>query len=277
VSFPLGSYEDATARTGGSVGAVEVKTAWRILDFSAGDRVDRFFVLDARVFVPGSETVTGQDLCFPATLGLVGMHVLHRTTSPENLPQDWMWSTFEHVDNAPLATNAADPAVFQPGPAECDPPSRAGEGFSFFDPACTAPECTPNSPPALVIGDSGYLWETSPPYARRYAIDGRFGTQIVRCFEIFPETEDLNLTFQRQLRGTPFANYRLVNTQWQGGIEDPEVENGNIPRYLGNSVIESYIQSTASCLECHAQAQTTAGQDANFSFLLGLAALPKAE
>jgi hypothetical protein len=45
-------------------------------------------------------------------------------------------------------------------------------------------------------------------------------------------------------------------------------ENGNIPRYLANTVIETFNRGDSSCLECHAMATTTAGQDANFSFLL---------
>ena len=32
VSFPLGSYVDDVTASGGSVGAIEIKSAWRILD-----------------------------------------------------------------------------------------------------------------------------------------------------------------------------------------------------------------------------------------------------
>ena len=39
----------------------------------------------------------------PVTLGLVGLHIVHKTDSE---PQ-WIWSTFEHVNNVPAA---ADPA-----------------------------------------------------------------------------------------------------------------------------------------------------------------------
>ncbi len=144
--------------------------------------------------------------------------------------------------------------------------------FSFFDPACVG--CVPNSPPVLPAGETEFLWARSPPHARRYATEGRFSTQVVRCWSIFPETDAVNAAFQQALEGTPWANYRLINSQWQGGVEDPVLENGNIPRFLSNSTLETYVQGDASCLVCHGAAQTAVpGQDANFSFLLRLAAL----
>ena len=73
-----------------------------------------------------------------------------------------------------------------------------------------------------------------------------------------------------------WANYRLINSQWQGGIENPLTENGNIPRFLSNTTLETYIQDNASCLDCHRYATTAVGQDANFSFLLQLPLLMSA-
>lgn len=269
VSFPLGFYTDVVAKTGGSVGAMEIKTAWRILDATKGDDPSRFFVQPSLVFVPAGNTESGEDLCFEAELGLVGMHIIQRTTGPVNFDQDWMWSTFEHVDNAPVATNAADRTSTAEGPTDCTPPRGAGE-YSFFNPRCTQADCAPNTAPTLGTGEVNYLWASDPPYARRYLTSGGYGTQVVDCWETFPETAELNRVFQAKLAGTVFANYRLVNTQWQGGIEDPVTENGNIPRYLSNTTLETYIQNDASCLDCHRQATTAVGQDANFSFLLGL-------
>ncbi len=52
--------------------------------------------------------------------------------------------------------------------------------------------------------------------------------------------------------------------------EAPRVWQWQHPRFLGNAVLETYIQNDASCLECHASATTAVGQDANFSFLLQL-------
>lgn len=267
VSFPTGFYADETARTGGLPGAVELKATWRILLREKRDDFTRYYHQPARVFVPGSENVSGEDICFEATLGLVAFHLIQRTSGPPRQDQDWMWSTFEHIDNAPLADDPAAADTFQASTDQCA--SSSTDGWSFFNPACT--DCTANEPPALREGESSYLWNASPPWAARYATDDQYGTQVVACREIYSETADLNALYHERLEGTVWTNYRLINTQWQGGIEDPETENGNIPRFLGNPVVETYIQGSSSCLECHAQAETATGADANFSFLLGLA------
>lgn len=283
VSFPRGHYDDREGQTGGAVGAIEIKSSWRILDTTgdgAGEEAGRFFTTPALVFVAGEDSVSGEPFCFEATLGLVGFHVIQRTMGPysqsmtgdglQPFPQDWMWSTFEHVDNAPLATNAKAPTTLEPGPKVCEPPADAGDGYSFFNPACDVGTCPPNDPPQKIDGEDTYKWNTEPPYAARYATDGQYGTQVVRCRSVYEETADLNRYFQQALDGTVWAHYRLINTQWMGGKESPG-ENGNIPRFLANTTIETYNQADSSCLDCHKFARTTAGQDANFSFLLGLA------
>ena len=76
VEFPLGFYVDDQMRTGGSVGAIEIKSAWRILDTSMGDELDRFYHQEAKVYVSASASQSGEAFCFKATLGLVGMHIL---------------------------------------------------------------------------------------------------------------------------------------------------------------------------------------------------------
>ena len=280
VSFPQGFYANLSTRSGGSVGAMEVKFAWRILDASKGDQLDRFYTMPALVFVPAATSSSGQAFCFKATLGLVGMHIIQRTTIPgvqgsaSDFGADWIWSTFEHDDNAPFAATPGDPTSTSPVPTPCVPPANAGN-YSFFNPACTGPACTPNGAPTPTTG-KGFIWNTSPPYASQYANDGQYGTQVVRCWNIFSETEEVNANFRSKLAGTVWANYRLINSQWQGGIENPLTENGNIPRFLANTTLETYIQDNASCLDCHKYATTAVGQDANFSFLLQLPLLMSA-
>jgi len=270
VSFPLGFYDDPDDATGGSTGAMEIKAAWRILYPSLGDDPNRFYNIQARVYVPAGESKDGTAFCFEARLGLVGFHVIQRTTDPQDggARQSWNWATFEHVDNAPLATNAGDPATTDAGPTTCEPPDTDTR-YSFYDPACTG--CTPNGPPPTPSPGSGYLWESTAPYGREYANPGGFGTQVVRCWRIYDETRELNERFQQAFTGSVWANYRLLNTQWQSSLDIPPFDPISIPTYLGNAVIETYIQSESDCLGCHAFATTTAGQDANFSFLLSYA------
>ena len=307
VSFPLGFYADPVKRTGGSVGAIEIKTSWRMLDPKKDD-LTRFYTVRGIVYVDAQNTVSRKPLFIASTMGLVGMHIMQRVTGPYSFTtrqptgqQFWIWSTFEHVDNAPLAANARDATdIALPLPASGTAPATVDRTYSFYNPAYKGPT---NIAPALKPGESNFLWNDKPPYAARYAIDGKYGTQVVRDWKIFPETAKVSQSYQGQLSGdsvskyfrgllggTVWANYELVGTQWMGGIEQPTTENGNIPRYLSNTTLETYIQFVStqgesmnticqypyppnflpegSCMSCHQCAQTAVGQNANFSFQL---------
>ena len=91
---------------GGGNGSIEIKAAWRIIDRAKGDDSSRYYTQNALLAVPGDLVRGGKPFCSPVTVGLVGMHILQRNpvdaNNPELLPQ-WMWATFEHSDNAPLA------------------------------------------------------------------------------------------------------------------------------------------------------------------------------
>lgn len=100
---------------------------------------------------------------------------------------------------------------------------------------------------------------------------GGFGTQVVRCWAIYEEAVGVNTVFVSALAGTVWEYYRLLGTQWQSESDIPPFTLFSISRCLGNSTHETYIQSTSDCLGCHTSAKTTAGADANFSFLLGAA------
>ncbi len=261
VSFPLGYYDDPAARTGGAVGAIETKAAWRIIDTAHGDDPSRYFTVERRVLVPADSSASRRDFCFAAKLGLVGFHVMTRTTT-KGQPQDWIWSTFEHVDNAPLAATPTEQTAHEMD--ECRAPAGLAARYSFFDAGCQrdGKPCLANAPPPFA---RHYRWSTTAPYARAY---GEFGTQVVRCWNDYPETEQVNAEFQRALAGTPWANYRLVNTQWDAHGDGYPVVPKPTPERLANSVAETYAQGSSSCTTCHASA-TALGRDANFSFLLG--------
>ena len=244
---------------------------WRLLDATLGDDPSRYYTVEGTIYVDAGSSASGQAFTVDATLGLVGFHAIQRTTGPytstgSSFPQDWLWTSFEHVDNAPLAANArAADDISLPLPSSAQPPAGVSKTYSFFDPDYDGPTNAPPKPP--------YKWATEPPYAQAYANAGKYGTQVVRGWEVYPSTQALNELWQAKLAGTVWANYFLIGNQWQGGVEDPSTENGNIPRYLSNTTLETYIQyeSFGSCIDCHGHARTAAGQDANFSFLLGLA------
>ena len=66
--------------------SIELKGAWRVLTDS--DDISRYYAVRALV-----ETEDGSYA--EETMGLVGLHIMQKT---ETFPQ-WVWSTFEHVDN----------------------------------------------------------------------------------------------------------------------------------------------------------------------------------
>ena len=89
-----------------------------------------------------------------------------------------------------------------------------------------------------------------------------------------PWTQCLNSTMQAKLAGTVWANYRLVTTQWPGG--SPSAGGSPfIPANLTNTTMETYIQNSNSCMDCHSAAQTAGSLpqsggpvSAAFSYLL---------
>ena len=83
LTFPAGRFAD------NKLGAIELKLAWRILD-PATDDYSRYLTQPAYV-ASGADTPVWTRVM----VGLVGFHIAQKTeTSPQ-----WIWSTFEHIDN----------------------------------------------------------------------------------------------------------------------------------------------------------------------------------
>lgn len=129
-------------------GAFEVKLAWKILE--AGDDPARYLSMPAVV----ATAVNDQQVDKNVRVGLVGMHIAHKSKSS---PQ-WIWSTFEQVDNL-----------------DVDPVAHPKLKPSFFDPGC--PTCVPNQEPSKKNGN----WVPSPK------------TQAVRAIPIPNDKRDLNV------------------------------------------------------------------------------------
>lgn len=81
--------------------------------------------------------------------------------------------------------------------------------------------------------------------------------------------------------GSVFANYMLVGSQWGFVTVAPHPIQGFLPKYIANTLIETYLQrakdsGASSCMACHIQAtlpnQTgVTNVPSDFSFLPGLA------
>ena len=242
VSFPIANPSPAP----GTVGSIVLKTAWRILDATKGDDLSRYHKLDAFVYTPPSDSPATKATCEKKTLGLVGFHVAHKTASA---PQ-WVWSTFEQVDNVQVGQNA--PPGLKP---------------TFFNPDCK--NCPVNKPPPRPWNPNV---QTTP-------------SQVVRVIPIDDATKQLNAQWQGFLvnvnKNSVWQYYQLVSTQWPTqpapsptpNPYDPHPTGAPAPQFLANTTVETYIQgkvpnTSSSCIMCHNNATTTSGKFADFSYLL---------
>lgn len=250
ISFPNGpsSY--------GSVGAIEIKAAWKVLSQTEINS-KRFYTTSAIVFNNDAGSPSpGKN---PVTLGLVGLHIIHKTRQQPT----WIWSTFEHVDN------------LKPPPG-----SPFGRKASFFNPGCPPATCPPN------------VQTAATPYTELNS-SGMPINKPVQVMRINPvgdsDADSLNKTFRALLQGSVWANYQLISTQWVG-------EAGTLPKppFLANMTLETFIQmpkppsdgpipfpspgynpfapgiASSSCLKCHSVATTASGKaKGDFSFMLG--------
>jgi hypothetical protein len=197
------------------IGAIELKLAWKIID--QADIPSRFYTMEA--YIPDKD----QNIWVKKTVGLVGMHIAHKTLSSDQ----WVWSTFEHVDN--LQVNDMEVLKYTEEGKILEP--------SFNNPNC--PTCPVNVEPELDA-------------------QGLLRTQVMRLIPIPETAESLNFQVQPLLaaEGSVWQYYELINTQYATNPTSPPTspdhglpenitnKSGGMPTpvYLVNSVIETYDQ-----------------------------------
>ena len=251
---PSGSNERKT------YGPIEVKAAWKVL--TDKDNRERYHTRTVEIAWP-KPGQKGSYLCKQYTMGLVGLHIAHKT---QNAPQ-WIWSTFEQVDN------------------------YKGEQPSFNDPHCPAEKCKPNFQPDDPEGG----WNGDPRIRQipsTQVVAGEGSAAAVRT-----DAAKLNAEVRQKLAGmgSVWQYYELVSTQWPSVpyikgkpaavLEKATLVNqgaGQIPHLLANSTMETYLMgpdqdsNTSSCMLCHSKARTTNRKlKADFTYLLQ-EAFPKA-
>ena len=231
---PGGAISMPASREPSTLGSMMLKATWR--QMTAKDELDRYYVVDAYLYNSATQK------CDPAKMGLVGFHIAQKLW---NFPE-WIWSTFEQVDNVRRGPGAS-----------------AKTQISFNNGTDT---------PATVGGFANRPKVKAPPLAPRKS---RTPVQVTR-FNPIPDTpagwstRDLNKTYQKLLAGTVWRNYELVITQWPTKPEQFLIQNkgGVYPQDSGqpfpangatNAVLETYFQSAAdaagsggnSCMSCH--------------------------
>jgi hypothetical protein len=296
----------STSPTGAN-GSIEIKTSWRIINQSAGDNPSRYYIQKAIITVPGDLVSNGKQVCAIVNLGLVGMHIIQRNpmsppVSPDalapiypdngNLLPQWIWATFEHVDNVPMAQSpcnvangCAQKANWLNHPSCGAAAPNALVRYSFYDQKSIA-QGTNIAP---VPSAKTFLWNSTSPYAKASTAVATAMPQATRCWSIYPTTTQLNAQWQSALAvvKTPLQNYMLIGTQWGGRVESREgnpLPTDAVPAMLSNTTLETYIQNytkatslggPGSCVSCHGDFATLAvgnpAPPSDFSFLPGLA------
>ncbi len=249
------------------VGSIAIKASWRLMTEADTPAVRaRYYVVkDAEVVDVAKSLAAGQVVCSPADVGLVGFHIMVKT---RYRPQ-WLWSTFEQIDNVPPA-----------GEGEAREPDAkdAGAPYSFFDAA--HPE---RALPLLGSPETKPISMSNPPKLDPEPM------QVTRRHPVHPSTMAMNRAYWALpgIKGTVWEHYMLVASQWPTMPAPPGPQNDgrffpgltvdpNTPKEnyqssndaaegeenLVNTTMETYLQDApSSCMSCHAGVANSRGRD----------------
>lgn len=251
VNFTCGSL--ASGSKPAVEGAIMVKASWKVIDPS---EKSQFHSEEVVVCSPPVKE-GGKPVCELKTMGLVGLHIAHKTKSASQ----WLWSTFEHVDNAPT-----------------DADVRSGNlkpKYNFYNPKCTAQAC-----PANAI----------PPRPWVPALVSSFHSQVVRNnmfnLPIYAASASArNGDAWKLLLGvnpnSVWRNYELISTMWPTDPGNCAAVPGDplgapAPTFMANTTLETYLQKSnppqpnvsSQCIECHNNATMTVPVPSDFTYIL---------
>lgn len=249
-----------------NIGSIEIKAAWRILDANDTPATrKRFYVVpDAWVLDVAKSLQAGSAVCSRHDVALVGLHIVIKTTYR---PQ-WIWSSFEHIDNVPPIGSGESR----------EPDARdAAAPYSYNDPSKGETNLDPpfGSPGTESVSGS------HPPQVEPQPM------QVVRQHLIHPGIMAINRAYWAlpAIRDTVFANYMLVMTQWPTAPQPNSPENdgaffpgartqpntvvdfyqlpgATLPdTNVANTTMETYQQDSSSCMACHHAVANTQGHD----------------
>ncbi|MFY9972147.1 MAG: hypothetical protein WAK41_22340 [Roseiarcus sp.] len=242
------------------VGSIAVKAAWRPLSEADTPAVRaRYYVESAEIVDVAKTLAAGRIVCTKAEVALVGLHIVIKTKSRAQ----WVWSTFEHVDNVPPA-GAGEPDA-----------KDAGAPYSYFDPS------KPKKlwPPLGTANTMPVDW-TNPPRLDPARM------QVVRRYPIHAGTMALNRAYWALpgVKGTVWEHYMLVAAQWPTSAAPPGPDNdgaffpggkdvskaaeesyrstAKAQENLVNTTMETYLQDLpSSCIACHQALSNARGRD----------------
>lgn len=267
-----------------AMGAMTLKLAW-MEEPLAGQK---YHAEDLLVYTPGYRNITGRASCELRTMHLVGMHIAHKTARQ----QAWVWSTFEHVKNAPDCSGLP-PMGAQKPLVNTGCPESLTEDWNLARADCAGGECaacnqtpTSNAAPGECQNPNA---ESSPGWCLDQPPAAEAGysrlCRQVPVEENYPDAAARNLAWAATLGpDSVWSSYQLISTQWmavsrdQGcanvqkefetsksrELQQPQVAVDADPGggtvvptrpFLGNTSMESYERS--NCNACHSRAKLT--------------------
>lgn len=225
------------------MGAMVLKLAWMDVQGPVASNsldLSTYHTEDLLVYTPSYRNSTGVESCEVRKMAMVGMHIEHKTLNQPN----WIWSTFEHIDNAPSCTKLL------PGPntgvTNTNCPLSVSDSYNFFgmecnnNPACA--EC--NTGPASNAPEDACKNPTADPKVAGWCLD--LGPAAVKgksrlCRQVpvlddpfaplpnplpddYPQAALWNhtcLTALTEDGPNVWANYMLISGQWLKGSALP--------------------------------------------------------
>lgn len=180
-----------------------------------------------------------------AMLALVGMHVVG---SARNHPE-MIWATFEHVCNAPGAAytyNGATPNKTAPansGPwlfSSTGTPAPANVKRQSYNALVSPPQIEANT------AQMAYPHTVGPADLKRLFPWGMPGNSTASNTEILAANHSV---LSQLAPGDLRANYIMTGSTWTigGSINGTQVGTN----HAANVTMETYVQGTTNCLDCH--------------------------
>ena len=168
-------------------------------------------------------------ILLPGEHWLVAIHF-----SSKDIP-NWVWTTFEHVNN----------------PGRCDY-TGCNDLFGYLSPDTVATGQARNFTRPHQVCDGlllpSYVLEPGETYP-----GGARQPGLARIFDALGIGTSDNQTLQPRPSDRGWLSYRLKGTQTQF------TDATGLPTHLGNSVTEAGFVTTSSCMTCHSRASTNAG------------------
>jgi len=232
ISFPEGKSAF------GPVGAMEIKAAWKVL--GAGDDPTKFYNIQAIVFNDAAGAKSpGKN---PVTLGLVGLHILHKAKGQSK----WLWSTFEQNDNLTSFSYPNGKPNVQTANTPYTELDKTGKPLNL---------------PVNVV-------RVNP--IENAATEMNAGYQKLLAGSVWANYSLVATQWAGNLGGLPkpaFMANTVIETYTQG--PNPP-SDGPIP-YPSPGYQPFSPTASSSCMKCHSVATTAQKTNADFSFLLNSA------